>query len=151
MNRLSGTIGFAVIFITAGCHTDIVCTKYLKDLEYRCIHIAPIESENPYVGQVLRDVLEKEFIRQNADLCDANNATILVSGSTFMTLRATAVDSGLGRPKTAGSSQTIESVSVTAKDREGQILLSASYDNKEQYTASKLAKELGSALVKTLK
>jgi len=139
------------MLISAGCHTDIVCTKYLQDLEYRCIHIEPIESENPYVGQVLRDVLEKEFIRQNADLCDANNATVLVSGSTFMTLRAAAVDSGLGRPKTAGSNQTIESVSVTAKNREGQILLSASYDNKEQHTASILGKELGAELASRLK
>jgi hypothetical protein len=143
------TLGLMVV--SAGCHTDIVCTKYLNDLEHRCIYIEPIESENPYVGQVLRDVLEKEFVRQNADLCDANNATILVGGSAFMTLRATAVDSGLGQPKNIGTNQTIESVSVIAKNREGKILLSASYDNKEQYTASKLAKELGSELVKRLK
>jgi hypothetical protein len=38
-----------------------------------------------------------------------------------------------------------------AKNRNGQILLTASYDNKEQYTASKLAKEFGSALADKLK
>jgi hypothetical protein len=49
------------------------------------------------------------------------------------------------------SSQAIESVSLIAKDRDGKILLTASYDNKEKYSASKLAKKFGSALANKLK
>jgi hypothetical protein len=42
-------------------------------------------------------------------------------------------------------------VSLIAKDRDGEILLIAFYDNKEKYSASKLAKEFGSALANKLK
>ncbi|MHC4477208.1 MAG: hypothetical protein ACYTEL_16300 [Planctomycetota bacterium] len=47
--------------------------------------------------------------------------------------------------------EAIESVSVVAKDSTGQVLLTASYDNKEQQSASKLAKEFGAALAAKLR
>ncbi|MBN2455071.1 MAG: hypothetical protein JXB29_00815 [Sedimentisphaerales bacterium] len=131
----------------SGCHSDIVCTPHLKDLTYRCVHIEPIQSQNPYVGKVLRDVLEKEFIRRKFEICDADTATIHIAGSTFMTLR----NADSSSSKSRASNQAIESVSIIAKDPNGNVLLTASYDNKEQYTASKLAKELGSALANKLK
>ena len=151
MNRLSWPIGLLAISIIAGCHTDIVCTSRLNELEFKCVYIEPIESENPYVGRVLRDVLEKEFIRRHIEMCDADNATIFITGSTFMTLRATAVETGLVSPKTVSTNQAIESVSIKARDSEGHTLLSASYDNKEQYSASRLAKEFGGELANKLK
>jgi len=42
-------------------------------------------------------------------------------------------------------------MTITAKDPNGNILLTASYDNAEQLTASKLTQEFGSALAKKLK
>jgi len=139
--------------LSSGCYYDIVTTARLKTLTPKCVHIEPIESDNPYVGKVLRDVLEKEFIRKKVEICDPNSATIFITGSTFLTMRSTAsaakvyiVGSG-----SYVSSQAIESVSLVAKDREGEILLTASYDNKKRYSASKLARQFGSALAHKLR
>ena len=154
MNRMHWLLALpAVLVIGAifGCNSDIVSTEQLKTLEHKCIYIEPIESNNPYVGQVIRDVLEKEFIRRKFELCDPNSATVFISGSTFMTVRSGPDAGGLGSRKSAAANQAIESVSVIAKDCEGRVLLSASYDNRDQYTASRLAKEFGSALTNRLK
>jgi hypothetical protein len=110
-------------------------------LEHKCVHIAPIESQDPHVGKVIRDVIEKEFVRAKIELCDPNMATVFITGTTFLTVR----------PASRQTAEAIESVSLVAKDREGEILLSASYDNKAQYTASKLAQEFGQALAGKLK
>jgi len=131
MNRLLWLVGLLAIGVCAGCESDIVCTKQLKMLEHKCVHIAPIESEDPHVGQVIKDVIEKEFIRRKVDLCDPNMANVFITGTK--------------------SQQAIESVSLVGKDRDGEILLSASYDNKSLYTASKLAHEFGQALAGKLK
>jgi len=151
MNRLWWVIGLLAIGASAGCNSDIVCTARLKMITDRCVCLEPIQSENPYVGQVLRDVLEKELIRRKVEICDPNSATIFITGSTFMTVRAGPDAGGLRRHKSAAANQAIESVSAVAKDKDGEVLLTASYDNKEQYTASKLAKEFGSALANKLK
>ena len=147
MNRLYWLIGLSVIGISAGCNSDIVTTNHLKELKDKCIYITPIQSDNPYVGKVLRDVLEKEFIRRKIKLCEPDTATILITGATFMTLRSAPDADALNSNRSAAANQAVESVSIMAKNRNGQILLSASYDNKEQYTVSKLAQEFGSALV----
>lgn len=141
MNKLYWLIGLLAISAIAGCDSDIVSSDRLKMLEYKCVYIAPLESEDPHVGKVIRDVLEKEFMRQQIELCDPNTATILFTGATFMTVRGTA----------SASSQSIESVSLVGKDTNGEMLLSASYDNKERYSASKLAQQFGSSLAKKLK
>lgn len=141
MNRLVLFVGILGICISAGCNSDIVCTPQLKMLEYKCVYIEPLESEDPHVGKVLRDAFEKEFIRQKVALCDPNTATVIISGSTFMTVRGTASSTG----------QYIESITVVAKNTSGEVLLSASYDNKERYSASRLAQEFGSALASKLK
>jgi hypothetical protein len=101
----------------------------------------PLESEDPHVGQVIKDVLEKELLRQQIALCDPNTATVIFTGSTFMTVR------GSG----SATSQSIESVSLVGKDTNGEMLVSASYDNKERFSASKLAQQFGSELAKKLK
>ncbi len=44
------------------------------------------------------------------------------------------------------SAQAIESLTITAKDKAGNVLITASYDNREQYTASKLGQEFGKEL-----
>ena len=141
MNKLFCLIGLLVIGACAGCHSDIVTTKRLKALEHKCVHIEAIESEDPHVGKVIRDVIEKEFIRSKVELCDPSLATVFITGTTFLTTRTAK----------KGGQEAIESISVVAKDRDGEILLSASYGNKEQYTASKLAKEFGKALAGKLK
>jgi hypothetical protein len=149
MNRLYWFLGLLVIAVSAGCNSDIVTTKRLKELNPKCIYIAPLESEDPQVGKVVRDVIEKEFIRKKIDLGDPNTATVFISGATFLTARSTASQGLLGSE--SASSQAIESVSLVAKDSDGDVLLSASYDNKERYTASKLAKEFGAAVADKLK
>jgi len=132
-----------LILACSGCgYTDIVRTKELKSLAVRCVYVEAIQSENQYAGQVLRDVLEKEFIRAKIEICDPNTATVLITGSAFMTVRSVS--------ETAAN-QAIESVSLTARDRVGRVLLTASYDNRKQYTASKLAKEFGKAVADKLR
>jgi len=149
MNRLYWLIGLLVIGASAGCSSDIVCTKRLKMLEHKCVYIAPLESEDPQVGKVIRDVIEKEFIRKKIELCDPNTATVFITGATFLTARAES--SGTFLSTSSISSQAIESVSVVAKDSDGEVLLSASYDNRDRYSASKLAQEFGAALANKLK
>jgi len=141
MNKLCWLIGLLAISAFAGCGSDIVTTDRLKMLEHKCVYITPLESEDPHVGQVIKDVLEKELLRQQIELCDPNTATVIFTGSTFMTVR------GSG----AATSQSIESVSLVGKDTNGEMLLSASYDNKERHSASKLAQKFGSELAKKLK
>ena len=153
MRRLYWLIGLSLIVLSAGCNTDIVTTPRLKLLTEKRIFIEPIQSENPQVGQVLRDVIEKEFVRKKLELADPNTATIFITGSTFMTVRAKASQTKVYAIGTgsAFSSQAVESLSIIAKDIEGQILLSASYDNKKQNTASKLGKDIGKKLANKLK
>lgn len=153
MKRSFWLIGLLLMVLSAGCPYDIVTTPHLKALAEKRIYIEPIQSENPHVGQVLRDVLEKEFVRQNLKLGDPNTATIFITGSTFMTVRSKASETKVAVVGTgsAFSNQAVESISVIAKDKEGQILLTASYDNSKQYTVSKLAKEFGSELAKRLR
>ncbi len=149
MNRLYWLIGLLAIGVSAGCNSDIVTTNRLKELTHTCVYLAPLESENPQVGKVIRDVIEKEFIRKKIELCDSNTATIFITGATFLTVKATS--SGTFLSTSSYSSQAIESVSLVAKNSDGEILLSASYDNKERYSASKLAQEFGAALADKLK
>jgi len=149
MNRLYWFIGLLAIGASAGCNSDIVTTNRLKELTHRCIYVAPLESEDPQVGKVIRDVIEKEFIRKKIELCDPNTATIFMTGATFLTARATS--SGTFLSTSSYSSQAIESVSLVAKNSNGEVLLSASYDNKDRQSASKLAKEFGAALANKLK
>jgi len=141
MKKLYCLVGLFVLSVFAGCGSDIVCTERLKMLEHKCVYIAPLESDDPQVGKVIRDVLEKELMRQKIELCDANTATVLFTGATFLTVRGSGSVSG----------QAIESVSLVGKDTNGETLLSASFDNKERYSASRLAKQFGSSLAKKLK
>jgi len=141
MNKLYWLTGLLAISVFAGCGSDIVTTDHLKMLEHKCVYVEPLESEDPHVGKVIRDVLEKELMRQQIELCDPNTATVIFTGATFMTVRGSGGASG----------QAIESVSLVGKDTNGEMLLSASYDNKERYSASQLAKQFGSALAKKLK
>ena len=149
MNRLYWLIGLLAVAVSAGCSSDIVTTNHLKELSDRCVYIAPLESEDPQVGKVIRDVIEKELIRKKIELCDPNTATIFITGATFLTVRATANEGLFGSE--SASSQAIESVSLVAKDNRGEVLLSASYDNKDRQSASKLAQEFGAALASKLK
>jgi len=141
MKRTFWLVGFVAMCACAGCNSDIVCMPRLKMLEHKCVYVAPIESQDPHVGKVIRDVIEKEFMRKKVELCDPNMATIFISGTTFLTVR----------PASRQTAEAIESVSVVAKDKEGEVLLSASYDNKNQYTASRLAQEFGRALAGKLR
>lgn len=143
----------SVLTLTAGCHYDIVRNKNVKLDGRKCVCIESIKTQDPHIGTVLRDVIEKEFVRRGFEICDANSATVLISGSAFLTERAESSQNfvllvGGGSAK---SSQAIESVSLVVKNTSGEILATASYDNSERYTASKLATEFGGALAERLK
>jgi ethanolamine utilization protein EutA (predicted chaperonin) len=142
-----------ILTLFAGCNTDIVTTSQLKTIKNKCVCVTPIDSQDPYVGKVLRDVLEKEFIRKHIQLCDANTANVILTGSTFLTTRAHgevgAFNNLLGGK--SSSAQAIESVTIIAKDKAGNVLLTGSYNNVDQFTASKLAQEFGSTLADKLK
>jgi hypothetical protein len=138
-----------LLAVISGCHTDIVTTKQLKAVKDKCVFVQTIESVDPYVGRVLKDVLEKEFIRKKVQLCGEDTANIIITGSTFMTTRSTGKTGWFGGKES--SAQAIESITITAKDTNGVTLLTASYDNAEQFTASKLAQEFGSALADKLR
>jgi hypothetical protein len=141
-----------LLALFAGCNTDIVTTNQLKAIPVKWVYIEPIESQDPYVGKVLRDVLEKEFVRKHIQLADANNANVILTGSTFLTTRSKGETSMLnlfGGKQT--SAQAIESVTITARDKAGNILLTASYNNVDQQTASKLAADFGSSLADKLR
>jgi ethanolamine utilization protein EutA (predicted chaperonin) len=140
-----------MISVFTGCNSDIVTTNHLRELKDKCIYITPIQSDNPYVGKVLRDVIEKEFIRRKIKLCESDTATILITGATFMTFRSAPDADALNSNRSAAANQAVESVSIMAKNRNGQVLLTASYDNKEQYTVSKLAQEFGAAVADKLR
>jgi hypothetical protein len=144
MSRLHWFIGLFVIGISAGCNSDIVTTNHLRAISNKCVSIAPFESEDPQIGKVIRDVIEKEFLRRKIELCDSDTATIFVTGATFLTVRTTTNQGLIGN-------QAIESVSLVAKNIDGEVLLSASYDNIAQLSASKLAKEFGSAVADRLR
>jgi uncharacterized lipoprotein YajG len=146
MKRL--LLGISLIFLT-GCHTDIVTTKQLRAVKNKCVYVQTIDSQDPYVGKVIRDVLEKEFIRKHVQLCDESTANVIITGSTFLTTRSAGNKNWFGGSDS--SAQAVESLSISAKDREGNVLLNASYDNSEQFTASKLAQEFGSALADKLR
>lgn len=144
MKRSTCLITLLAITLSAGCHSDIVTTSHLKELDRKCVYIEPIGSIDPQVGQVLKNVIEKEFLRKNVALCDPNSATVLLSGATFMTTRGKSSGNLFGN--SAVTAQCCESVSITARDREGNVLLSASYDNADRKTVSDFGKDFGSAL-----
>ncbi|MGB7581799.1 MAG: hypothetical protein WBL85_05055 [Sedimentisphaerales bacterium] len=144
----------AILTLFAGCNTDIVTTDQLKTVKNKCVYVTPIESRDPSVGKVLKDILEKEFVRKNIRLCDADNANVILTGSAFLTTRTGGTGwTGLfdffnEKPVSA---QAIESVTITAKDKSGNILLTASYNNSELKTTSKFAKDFGSTLADKLR
>ena len=141
-----------MLALFAGCNTDIVTTSQLKTIKNKCVCVTPIDSQDPYVGKVIRDVLEKEFVRKHIQLCDADNANVILTGSTFMTTRSHGETSMLNLfGGKQSSAQAIESVTITAKDKAGNLLLTASYNNVDQQTASKLAQDFGSTLADKLK
>lgn len=140
-----------ILTLFAGCNTDIVTTNQLKTIKNKCVYVTPIESQDPYVGKVLKDVFEKEFVRKNIQLCNADNANVILTGSAFLTTRSGGTgwfNLSLEKPYSA---QAIESVTITAKDNMGNILLTASYNNAEQKTASKFAQDFGSTLADKLR
>lgn len=142
------SFGILLIFLVS-CHSDIVTTKQLNAVKNKCVYVRPVESQDPYVGKVIRDVLEKEFVRKHVQLCDENAANVIITGSTFLTTRSSGNKNWFGGSDS--SAQAIESLTISAKDPQGNVLLTASYDNAEQFTASKLAQEFGSALADKLR
>lgn len=147
--KIWGLLAVALLLSTAGCNMDIVTTEHLSAVSERRVYVEAIGSQDPQVGEVLKDILEKELLRRNVAMCDEKNATIIMEGATFMTDQSKS-SAGLFGPS-AVSNQALESITLTARDREGQILLSASYDNMDRKTAGRAGKEFGQAIAQRLK
>jgi len=146
---LIATLAAIALSTLTGCNSDIVTTSRLKEIETRCFYIEPLKTEDPHVGEVLKNLIEKEFVRRNCQMCDTVNATVFITGAAFLTQRSQADRNLFG--STAASSQAIESVTLTAKDTTGQLLATASYDNAQRLTAGRIGQELGAALAARLK
>jgi fluoride ion exporter CrcB/FEX len=141
------------LLVIAGCNSDIVRNKKVKLDSPKSVYIEPLKTEDTHIGLVLRDVIEKEFVRSGFALNDSNSATILISGTAFLTERSKSSGNFvlfLGG-SSAKSTSAIESVSLVAKNRSGQIIATASFDNSESFTASRLATEFGHAFSNSLK
>lgn len=151
MNRLTFSAVILAMGLSAGCNSDIVTTDRLKAVERKCVYVAPIQSADRHVGKVISDVIEKEFVRRNFAICGPENATVIITGCTFMTVRAAANAGELRSNKSAAANQAIDSISVKVRDRDGNLLATASYNNKEQYTVGKLAAKFGAALANKLR
>jgi hypothetical protein len=146
---VSKFILITALIIFSGCHHDVVTTRHLDQLAFKCAYVEPISTPTPQMGEVLRDVLIKELVRKEIAICGANTATMTISGSAFMTNLSKSNQNFLG-----GSSQAteaIESVSLVVEDRDGKILATASYDNRDRKSAGRIGKELGSAIASKLK
>jgi hypothetical protein len=139
------------ICFICGCNSDIVCTDNLKKLERKCVYIEDLTTEDPSIGKVLRDVIEKEFVRKRFEICDQNNATVLISGAAFLTQQSKGSQNPLFLGGSTTGSQAIESISLIAKNNKGEILASASFDNVDRRSASKIATEFGNAVAGKLK
>jgi hypothetical protein len=115
------------------------------------VYIEDLKTEDPSIGKVLRDVIEKEFVRKRFEICDQNNATILISGAAFLTQQSAGSQNPLFLGGSTKANQAIESISLVAKNNKGEILASASFDNVDRRSASKIATEFGNAVAGKLK
>jgi hypothetical protein len=144
MEKMTLTVSVLLILILiAGCNYNVVRNKDVKLDTPKCVCNERLKIEDPNIGTVFHNAIEKEFVRCGFELCRHNTATILISGSASLTERSTAGGS-------LNSEQTIESVSLTAKNKTGQILATVSYDNTKRLPTSRLAAELGRAIAKKL-
>jgi hypothetical protein len=149
MFRMKIIVSVLMLLVIAGCSSDIVVMPELRQVQERSIYIQPLKTENDSIGRVLRDVIEKEFARQSFKLVDESKATIIISGSAFLTARSLGSQTIFGGSTL--STQAIESVSLVAKDTTGNLLVTASFDNKDRLSASKLGREFGKALADKIK
>jgi len=130
----------------------ISCTRLYIALGVRPENILMSDSKGIlHPGRTDINETKKEFVRKKIQLCNSDTATVFITGATFMTAHSKSNGAIFGIGSSSSSSQAIESVSVVAKDGSGQVLLSASYDNKDRQSASTLAREFGSALADKLK
>jgi hypothetical protein len=142
MKKMTLTVSVLLtLILIAGCGYNVVRNKDVKLDTPKCICNEHLKIDDPNVGNVFHNAIEKEFKRCGFELCRHTNATILISGSASLT------EQPVGG---SNSEQTIESISLTAKNKTGQILATASYDNTKRLTTSRLATELGRAIAQKL-
>ncbi|MFI4910486.1 MAG: hypothetical protein ACIAQZ_02325 [Sedimentisphaeraceae bacterium JB056] len=140
---------FLAAILAGGCSYDVVTTRHLEQVPFRCVYVEPVDAPNVQMGKVLSDVIMKEMIRKEIAICERDAATVIITGSAFMTTQSKSNQNFLGG--SGCTNEAIESVSLIAEDKDGKILASASYDNKDRKSASNLARELGSVLAEKLR
>ncbi|MCH9022804.1 MAG: hypothetical protein IID32_08555 [Planctomycetes bacterium] len=135
-------LGF--LLVVAGCQYDVVLSPELKALKPKRVYVESFTARNNQIGDVLRDVVTKEFLRKRVVLCSKESATLFVSGAAFFTDRAVGAAGLFG--SSTHSSEAIESFSLVVKDIEGNTVALASYDNVNRYGAVRLGREVGAIL-----
>jgi hypothetical protein len=151
MRTFFNIIPVASMLVLSGCHMDVMVDRErLAEVGLRCVHIGPLASANEPLAQVVRDVLEKEFMRREMGPCTAEEATLLMSGSIDALSINTTRKKFLG-PLEETSRESISSVSLVVKDREGSVVLSMSFDNQDRHSAIHLGRMLGRDLAKKLR
>lgn len=138
----------AALFVLTGCNTDMVVSPELNEIEDKRIYVSTFTSEDPGIGQVIRDIMIKEMLRAGVPMTPEDQANLIITGAAFLT------DQSKGRSgiftSSSRTTQSIESVSVVVKTPDGRVMASGSYDNSARESASEIAKELGAKVASKL-
>ena len=150
-------VSMMMMLAVGGCYSDVTVTKELKTLDRKCIHIGQIDCNNPRVAKILRDCLQKEFIKAKLDVCDEDTATMIMTGDVFMTTEKEFAGSGwfgsYGSGGYVGGKEAlaIDSTSFQVKTKDGRLLAVASYNNWVRERVERVGHFLGYDLASKLK
>jgi len=51
-------VGLLVLAV-GGCLSDVTVTREFMALDYKCVYVGEIKSDDPHVSEILQDCLEK--------------------------------------------------------------------------------------------
>lgn len=140
-----------------GCYSDIAVTEKFKSLEQKRIYVGQIECDNPRVGEILQDCIQKEFVKAKLDISNQDDATMIIGGSVFITPKKDISGTGVfgeygGGVYGAGKEKIlIDSVSLQVKAKDGTLLAIASFNNWADLNVEEVGRYLGGDLANKLK
>lgn len=139
--------------LITGCATDVVVTEKLRSIEHKRIYIGRIECDHSGVADVLRDCLLKEFVKAKLDISEENSATMIITGSVFMTPKSDLSGTAwTGYAHISGEEKIIiDSVSLQVKAKNGEVLAIGSFNNSAGFNAVWIGEQLGQDLAGKLK
>jgi len=139
--------------LITGCASDVVVTEKLRTVEHKRIYIGHIECDHSGVADVLRDCLLKEFVKAKLDVCEETAATIIITGSVFITPKSDLSGSAwTGYAHISGEEKiVIDSVSLQVKAKNGDVLAIGSFNNSAAFNVVWIGEQLGQDLAGKLK